>query len=115
VEEAEMPVWKDPGNVALVKELLKNLFIFGLAFYLVFGVLRPLLRDLLRPPEPAAAGGGALGEELEGGFEGLGQAASPEMRQQADKYQNNIGSVREFAKQNPKVVAEVVKDWMAKE
>lgn len=115
VEQVETPVWKDPGNVALVKELLKNLLIFGLAFYLVFGVLRPLLRDLLRPPEVGAmAGGGEMKEDM-GGFEDLGEMMSPEARHQADSYQHNIGAVRDFAKQNPKIVAEVVKEWMSKE
>jgi flagellar M-ring protein FliF len=118
LEAVEAPVWKDPANVAMVKELLKNLLIFGLAFYLVFGVLRPLLRDLLRPPEAgAAAGGGELGGEVGGigGIEDYGETLSPEVRQQIDSYQNNISQVRDFAKQNPKIVAEVVKEWMAKE
>jgi flagellar M-ring protein FliF len=51
VEEVDLPLWKDPETIALAKELLKNLLIFGLAFYLVFGVLRPLLRDLMTPIE----------------------------------------------------------------
>ncbi len=115
VEAAETPVWKDPGNVALAKELLKNLLIFGLAFYLVFGVLRPLLRDLLRAPEVGAmAGGGEMEEPFREGYEDLGEAMSSETRHQG-AYQSNIGSVRDFAKQNPKIVADVVKEWMSKE
>jgi flagellar M-ring protein FliF len=111
-EEIETPVWKDPDNVALVKELLKNLLIFGLAFYLVFGVLRPLLRDLVRPPEVVTAEGHAL----EGGLdEGFGDERSTEEQLHVDSYQHNLNSVRDFSKQNPKIVAEVVKEWMAKE
>lgn len=112
VEAVETPAWKDPDNIALAKELLKNLLIFGLAFYLVFGVLRPMLRDLVRPPEAVTPEGHAMETELESGF---GEEASPEARMHADSYQHNLNSVRDFSKQNPKIVAEVVKEWMAKE
>jgi flagellar M-ring protein FliF len=116
VEEVETPLWKDPSNVAMVKELLKNLLIFGLAFYLVFGVLRPLLRDLVRPPEVTAAEGpGFEAEDMGGGFDVLGGGVSPGEHHAADNYQHSIGTVRDFAKQNPKIVAEVVKEWMTKE
>ncbi|TCJ16285.1 flagellar basal body M-ring protein FliF [Parasulfuritortus cantonensis] len=112
-EEVEAPVWKDPDNISLAKELLKNLLIFGLAFYLVFGVLRPLLRDLVRVPEtlPGEGHGGA-GAGLD---EDYGDTMAPEVRSQVDAYQHNLNSVRDFSKQNPKIVAEVVKEWMAKE
>ncbi|NTV95810.1 MAG: flagellar M-ring protein FliF, partial [Thiobacillus sp.] len=112
VEALETPIWKDPDNVSLVKELLKNLLIFGLAFYLVFGVLRPLLRDLVRAPEVVTPEGHAM----EGGMEeDFGAERSPEEQLHVDSYQHNLNSVRDFSKQNPKIVAEVVKEWMAKE
>jgi flagellar M-ring protein FliF len=112
VAEVETPLWKDPENISLVKELLKNLLIFGLAFYLVFGVLRPLLRDLVRVPEAATPEGAAM----EGGLEeSFGEEMTSEAQQHVDSYQHNLHSVRDFSKQNPKIVAEVVKDWLAKE
>lgn len=115
-DEIETPFWKDPENVALIKELLKNLLIFGLAFYLVFGVLRPLLRDLVRAPEVAAAAATAGGGGLEGGVdEAFGDEAALDEIHHADTYQQKLNSVRDFSKQNPKIVAEVVKEWMAKE
>lgn len=115
VEETELPIWKDPATIAVAKELLKNLLIFGLAFYLVFGVLRPLLRDLLRAPEASAAAAAGPGEELGAGLDILDEGLGPEERMHVDHYQQNINTVRDFAKQNPKVVAEVVKEWMSKE
>ncbi len=114
-EVADLPIWKDPENVALAKELLKNLLIFGLAFYLVFGVLRPLLRDLMKPIESAVTPEGAsYGME---GLEGFGGEAGTEFGGPArtDTYEDNLRAAREFAKQNPKVVADVVKEWTAKE
>jgi len=115
VDAVEVPLWKDPDNVSLVKEVLKNLLIFGLAFYLVFGVLRPLLRDLVRPPAAVTPEGHAMETGVEEGFEELAGAMSPDEKQHLDSYQHNLHSVRDFSKQNPKIVAEVVKEWMAKE
>jgi flagellar M-ring protein FliF len=117
-EDVTLPLWKDPENVALAKELLKNLLVFGLAFYLVFGVLRPLLRDLMKPMETVSPTGPDL--DLEG-LEGLGGEAGGEeygakgAHMKPSAYEEQIRAAREFAKQNPKVVAEVVKEWTAKE
>ncbi len=115
LEEVDLPLWKDPDNVALAKELIKNLLIFGLAFYLVFGVLRPLLRDLLRPVETLEKAEPESQEEQEI-LAGLGgEAALAGMPHKADSYEEVLRTTREFAKQDPKVTADIVKQWMAKE
>jgi len=114
-EELDIPLWKDPDNVALAKDLLKNLIIFGLAFYLVFGVLRPMLRDLVKPPEPPATEGeGEMGEGVHGE---AGVTYGPDGKPMApvDTYAEILAKVREFAKANPKITAEITKEWMAKE
>ena len=111
--ELDIPLWKDPDNVAMAKTLLKNLLIFGLAFYLVFGVLRPILRDMVKPPEPekSEAGEGGAGHiGGEGGIAGEGEGHGP-----VNTYAEILAKVREFAKADPKVTADIVKEWMAKE
>jgi len=118
-EELNIPLWKDPDNVALAKDLLKNLIIFGLAFYLVFGVLRPMLRDLMKPSEKGAAQGGTAGEEVVEGVLGEGGVLyGPDGKPMAapvDTYAEILAKVREFAKANPKLTAEIVREWMIKE
>jgi flagellar M-ring protein FliF len=118
-EEIELPLWKDPDNVALAKDLLKNLIIFGLAFYLVFGVLRPMLRDLVKPPEAAAEeAGDAAGEHGEAVMGEDGVLYGPDGKPVAppvDTYADILAKVREFAKTNPKLTADIVKEWMTKE
>lgn len=105
--EADIPLWKDPDNVSMAKSLLKNLIVFGLAFYLVFGVLRPLLRDLVKPPEhlPQTTPPAGQGGELRGM-----PGSAPET-----VYTDALTKVKEFTKANPKVTADIVKEWMAKE
>ncbi len=106
--EIDIPLWKDPDNVSMAKSLLKNLIVFGLAFYLVFGVFRPLLRDLVKPVENAARADGpdsATQAELAASQRGVPQ----------DAYTDALGKVKEFTKSNPKVTADIVKEWMNKE
>ncbi len=108
-EAAEVPIWKDPENVAFAKELLKNLLVFGLAFYLVFGVLRPLLRDLLKPVPQAAPAAEMPAEAALSAFE----ARMEELSRKG--YEDQLREIRDFAKQNPKAAADIIKEWMAKE
>lgn len=106
--ESEIPLWKDPETVSLAKTLLKNLIVFGLAFYLVFGVLRPLLRDLVKPPE--------IDRSLPVGGEPGGYAHATEgTAQREDGYAEVLTKVKDFTKSNPKVTADIVKEWMGKE
>lgn len=98
-EEAPVPIWKEPATLALVKEILKNLLIVGVVFFLVFGVLRPLLRDLSRVPEiPAQVSA-----------EGVEAEAVPSTQV---GYEESLKAAKELAKQEPRIVANVVRDWM---
>lgn len=106
MEPAEIPLWKDPSNVAFAKETLKNLVVIGLAFYLVFGVLRPLLKDWLKP-KPV---------EIESGAEDLLAAFDAKLAEkELTGYDAHLASVRDFAKQNPKAAADIIKEWISKE
>ncbi len=110
-EVTAIPLWKEPGNMALVKEVVKNLLIAALLFYLVFGVIRPILRDLARPR--AQGGGGVVGEEGEEVAVISPEAAA--RATQAAGYEENLKAAKELAKQDPRVVASVVKDWVGTE
>ncbi len=116
VEIPPVPLWKEPGNMALVKEIGKNLLIAALLFYLVFGVIRPILRDLARPHAHGGEHAGVTGEEGEegeGGAEISQEGASKAAR--AAGYEENLKAAKELAKQDPRVVASVVKDWVGAE
>lgn len=106
-EEVTLPLWKDPETVSMAKELVKNLLIFGLAFYLVFGVLRPLLRDLMRPPETVPAGPPVAASEA-----AEAEAYPPAPTQPLEE---RLRQAKEFAKQNPKLTADIIKQWMAQQ
>jgi flagellar M-ring protein FliF len=70
--------------------------------------LRPMTKNIVRPPAPPPV------ELLPATAEA---SASPPPQQQVsqtgDRYENNLRNAREIAKQDPKIVAHVVKDWVA--
>jgi flagellar M-ring protein FliF len=99
VEEIpEIPLWKDPATISLAKEIGRNLFIAGVVFYLVFGVLRPLLKNLSTPPElPAPAAEEERPKFVHGSHE------------------ERLVAAKELARTEPKIAAGVVKDWIGGE
>lgn len=111
-------------------ELLKWTVIALLGLYLVLGVLRPILRELTgqtRREEPKLAGAGTggapggisvtVGEEDEDEDELRRQREHEESEEAARMvtYAENLTSVKEFIKTDPRVTATIIREWMAKE
>ena len=98
----DVPVWKDPSTLAMAKDAGRYLLIAAFVLFLVFKVLRPMVRNLARPPELA-------GPEvpLLAGPDGAPGATTP-----ADRYGTSVQNARQIAKQDPKAVANVVKNWV---
>ena len=108
----EVPLWKDPENISLAKELFKYAAIAAIIAFLVFKVIMPLVRTMLPPPpvEASPLGGGLdviAGEEGEGEEE---EAALPPSA--AEELARKLAEARELAKSDPKAVADIIKDWM---
>jgi flagellar M-ring protein FliF len=102
----ETPWWKDPEIIAWAKEIGKYLFLGIAAFLLWTRLLKPLFEQLTRAPpvvagEPALAMAGGSGTESAGG--GVRMPTS---------YESKIERAREVAKDDPKLVANVIKDWI---
>jgi flagellar M-ring protein FliF len=99
----DVPLWKQPDVMATAKEFGKLALIAGVVLYILLGVLRPMLRQILahRPPEPTPEEASA-GEEQQAQLEGRHTPALP----------SNLDNARALAKQDPKVVANVVRNWV---
>ncbi len=106
----EPPFWKQPWLWDAAKQLAGA----GLVLFLLFGVLRPVLRGLLaRQPLPAMPGGaaGALGMS-EDRLSLSGGRAAPQLAGPAN-YEAQLSSAKSLASQDPKRAAQVVKNWVA--
>jgi flagellar M-ring protein FliF len=91
----ESAFWQQADTVAFAKEVGKHVLALGLALYVVFGVLRPMIRQLAElPPAPEPP--------LPESFEPI-----------ATGQVGRLEAARQLARQDPKVVANVVKSWVA--
>ena len=101
---AEAPFWQDPSLISLAQDIGKYLVLGGLGAYLFFGVARPYVRDLARRAE-AARQARNVAQDEDGVLSMRGGAA-------ALSYDQKLLGARELAKQDPKLVANVIKDWV---
>ena len=98
----ETPFWKQPSTIQQAKDIAKQLLIAGVAIFLVLGVLRPLLKDLARARVSAAPQAHTSDGQLI-------------MNAPHSTFGNeqNLEMVKQLARQEPKMVANVVKNWVA--
>jgi flagellar M-ring protein FliF len=105
----ELPLWKRPETLAMSKEVGKYLAIGAVLLYLFFAFLRPLLRKLSSTINPPPVLPAATEEEQEGVIVELsGEEEKPKVR----GYQENLDAAKLLARQDPRVVANVVKNWV---
>lgn len=109
----EVPLWKQAENIQLAKDVGKYLIAIAVLLYLFFRVLKPMLHKLSGDADARAAlpapgdddvvhisHMSADGEHMDLTTHGvLG-------------YQQNLEVAKQLAKQDPKIVANVVKTWV---
>ncbi|KIO48061.1 flagellar basal-body MS-ring/collar protein FliF [Nitrosospira sp. NpAV] len=104
----ELPLWQQPEMIELAKEIAKNVLIGALILYLVLGVLRPMLKRMTQLPAQAPALLTGNNEDQEApSTSALTQAPPP------SQYDEKLALARQLARDDPKMVATVVKKWVA--
>ena len=95
----ELPLWKQPDNIALAKEIGRYALFAIVIAYLFFGVVRPMLRQaaerVAAMPMPALA--------------------APEPTAPAPGGPDPLQRARQLARDDPKIVANVVKGWVSRD
>ncbi|OGS80616.1 MAG: flagellar M-ring protein FliF [Gallionellales bacterium GWA2_55_18] len=99
----ELPFWKQSNLIELVKDLLKYLLIGAAMLFVVFRVIKPALHPLFVVPEFKA----------EDAVDNAAQEESMETIKQKASFDTNLQTARQIAKQEPKIVASVVKEWVS--
>ena len=101
--EAGLAIWKDPELLAMLKELFKYAAIAGILAYLIIKVIRPLLQTMMQAPTHTGRtlGGNVniVDEETELSPNGV------------TAFEQKLGDVRGMAQQDPKAVANIIKNW----
>jgi flagellar M-ring protein FliF len=96
----EVAWWKEPDTISIAKETGKYLLLVALLGYAFFGILRPGMRRALEPmnaPELQAIGGPSDAPLI------------------AEQRGDQLQLARKMAREDPKVVANVVKSWVTKD
>ena len=104
-EEPAVPLWKDPEMIALGKELGRNLLIVLIVLLLFFKVFLPPLREIFSPPPPPPS-------EVAEGEEGGELSEDLQAKLVQNTYEENLRIAKELAKNEPRIVASVVKEWL---
>ncbi len=106
-----MPLWRDPEMISLIKDLIKYGVLAGIIAYLLLGVVRPLLKTMLPPPpaEPPAPVGSKIDvvDEEEGE-----EPVQEHVPTAAELFEAKLVQARELAETDPRLVANIVKEWM---
>lgn len=105
-----LPFWKQPDTIAMGKDVGKHLLIAGVLLYLVLGVIRPLIRTLATPPALVTQNADELSLDARQEPSAGDVASLP--APQALQLDNQLQKTRELAKQDPQMVASVLKNWM---
>ena len=111
--ESDLPVWKDPENVAYLKDILKYLLIAGIVAFIYLKIIQPSLKTMFPPPEkelPGEAGGEGGG--LFGGVAGAEGEEEGATEVHIDHYAVKVQKARDIADKDPKAIANMIKDWM---
>ena len=109
--------WRDPDNQAMAMRVLKFLAAAVVLTYLFFRILRPMLRPVLRkldeigdvPPPPPPP----IRSPEEEAQAAIARTQLEEMEAgPAQGYRENLQMAKNLAKEDPRVVANVVKAWV---
>lgn len=103
-----LPVWKDPEMIELGKELLRYAVILAALGFVYFGVIRPLMKNVAPPPKSEGDPGDAGPAELERDDAVVTLGGVPP----ALSFDAKLQRAKELAKSDPKVVANLIKDWI---
>jgi flagellar M-ring protein FliF len=104
----ELPLWKQPDMVELGQQIGKTLLISALILYLVLGVLRPMLKRMNPTPLPPSP---LVAEQPDNSVPHV--IPAPKAPPQISQHEQTLALARQLARDDPKMVANVVKQWVA--
>ncbi len=104
----EVPLWKQPNNIQLVKDIGKYLLVALGLLILYLRLLKPMVKKLTEapalPPPSAAA-------PMEPQFSANGELMA--LPNSSNSYQENLSRAQKLATEDPRVVANIVKTWVS--
>ncbi|MDB5889161.1 MAG: fliF [Rhodocyclales bacterium] len=119
-EVADVPIWQNPTTLSTLKEILRWAILLGVIFFVVRGVIRPLLGTIMPAPgqgpekTPSPNSAAAMAAALEA--EQLADEDIPPEVLQAElakmSYEKKVARAKEIAAKDPRMVAQLMKEWI---
>jgi flagellar M-ring protein FliF len=107
IQAPEIPLWKQPEIIALAKEFLKYIFFSIAGLYILFGILRPILRkyiEIFRNSEVVKT------QQATDDIKDMAKEFAAKRKDTS--YDASVQQAKTMAQQTPKIVASVVQDWV---
>jgi flagellar M-ring protein FliF len=121
-ENKDLPIWKQPETLDLMRTAAVPTGLALVALLVVFGIIRPAIKALEppKPPEPERNADGSLvnpnGNQLNavvGDDEDLPALDGPDQKAIADaRTAENLERAKLLARENPIVVANILRGWV---
>jgi flagellar M-ring protein FliF len=122
---ANLPWWRTPEMIALAKQIATYVGIGAVALFLYFVMVKPALRRAFPPPAPPLAALASPDEPMlldglptsnhSGAGDEDGDSDLIGIEGDKHKFERNLEYARNIARQDPKIVATVVKNWVSDE
>jgi len=109
--ETSVSLLDNPDNVAYAKDLIKWLLLAGIAAFIWFKIIAPALKTMF-PPPPAPVEGSAQAAGLPGSTISITDEDYEAEEAALNSYAAKINKAREIADKDPKMVANMIKEWM---
>ena len=104
-EAVDEPIWKKPETLQTAKDVGKYILGAAVLLYLFFGVLNPLLAKMNTPSTQTV-------RVVAGSNEEAVVRPGDTVEIPVHSYQQNLNLAKQLAKDDPKIVANVVKNWV---
>ncbi|RQO56423.1 flagellar basal body M-ring protein FliF [Paucibacter sp. KBW04] len=118
-DSADVPLWKQPFVLDMVRSSIVPLALVAVALIAVFGMVRPAIRAAYPPPPEPAEDKDAESAELkavvddENQLPALGHGGLPAL--EAPLANDKLERARLLARENPIAVANIMRSWMSGE
>ena len=119
----DLPLWKQPDVLQMAKEIAKYIGVALVLAYLFFGFLKPMLLKMMGKDKETLeaieaeklAQEEAEKEEEEAAIVNLSKEAELQNTRHGSTYEMNLEMAKQLAKDDPRIVANVVKAWVSNE
>ena len=109
------PIWQEAWVWDVAKQVLGGL----LVLFIVFGILKPALKNVMSKEitlhQAALAGGGTAAQLGQGNEQALPKAQEMKALEAAPEYDKSIQNVKDMVTTDPKLAAQVVRNWVGEE